>query len=146
VVDLSDRSAASGAAVDPTTSAADLARIAQHHPDLRVLVATHPNAYPALLDWLSGLGDPAVAQAVVARRSGFGNSAESITFVSAPPPPPSAPAVRTPASDAPRSGLPPLGQPWWRPGRGGAHGSRWIWHPGGWELVRLDVGHRSHRS
>ncbi len=56
------------ALADPATSAADLALIAQHQPTLRTAVAQHPAAYPALLDWLAALGDPAVAAAVANRR------------------------------------------------------------------------------
>ncbi|WP_102508040.1 hypothetical protein [Sanguibacter massiliensis] len=54
-------------ALDPTTPGAQLAEIATHRPDLRALVAAHPNAYPALLEWLRGLGDPTVVAAVDAR-------------------------------------------------------------------------------
>ncbi|QIK83805.1 hypothetical protein [Sanguibacter sp. HDW7] len=54
-------------ALDPTTTAAQLAGIATSRPDLRALVAAHPQAYPSLLDWLRGLGDPAVVAAIDAR-------------------------------------------------------------------------------
>ena len=52
--------------LDPTTSPADLARLAQD-PAHRAAVAAHPNAYPELLAWLAGLGDPAVDAALRAR-------------------------------------------------------------------------------
>jgi len=54
-------------ALDPSTAPAQLADIATHRPDLRALVAAHPQAYPALLDWLRGLGDPGVVAAIEAR-------------------------------------------------------------------------------
>ncbi|WP_072804109.1 DUF7937 domain-containing protein [Rhodococcoides yunnanense] len=56
------------AVADPSCSAAVLFRLAEHRPDLRVMVATHPNAYPGLLEWLGTLGDPAVDQALKDRR------------------------------------------------------------------------------
>ena len=77
-----DLRAAQAALLDPSTSPADLASIAQAQPALRILVAGHSNAYPALLDWLSRNGDDAVKAAVANRRS-----AEF-----APPPPPSSPS------------------------------------------------------
>lgn len=39
---------------DPTTSAAWLAEIAQHHPLLWDRVADHPSAYPHLIAWMRG--------------------------------------------------------------------------------------------
>ena len=76
-------------ALDPTTPAAQLAEIATHRPDLRALVAAHPNAYPALLEWLRGLGDPAVVAAVDARPG----TAAPLAPVSHPLPPGGAPPV-----------------------------------------------------
>ncbi|GAA1738339.1 hypothetical protein GCM10009809_36820 [Isoptericola hypogeus] len=55
-------------ALDPTTPLADLARIVQESPHLRPHVASNPSTYPALLDWLGALGDPAVDAALRARR------------------------------------------------------------------------------
>ncbi|MDR0284214.1 MAG: hypothetical protein LBI33_04895, partial [Propionibacteriaceae bacterium] len=52
--------AAARAVQNPTTSAADLAAIAQQYPALHTQIALHPAAYPGLLDWLASLGDPAV--------------------------------------------------------------------------------------
>lgn len=57
-------------AADPATAPAVLARIAQEAPELRAHLAANPAAYPALLDWLGGLGDPAVTAAL--RRRGHG--------------------------------------------------------------------------
>jgi hypothetical protein len=51
-------------AMDPRTPAATLAELATHAPEARPYVARHPNAYPGLLEWLGGLGDPAVNQAL----------------------------------------------------------------------------------
>lgn len=38
---------------DPATTAAGLAEIAQGHPELWPEVATHPQAYPELVDWIA---------------------------------------------------------------------------------------------
>jgi hypothetical protein len=55
-------------ALDPTTPLADLALIVQEAPHLRPHVAANPSTYPALLDWLGALGDPAVDAALRSRR------------------------------------------------------------------------------
>ncbi|CAM3748060.1 DUF7937 domain-containing protein [Isoptericola cucumis] len=55
-------------ALDPGTPLADLARIVQEAPHLRAHVASNPSTYPALLDWLGALGDPAVDAALRSRR------------------------------------------------------------------------------
>ncbi|MFI2101962.1 hypothetical protein ACH436_01610 [Isoptericola sp. NPDC019693] len=55
-------------AMDPSTPLADLARISAEAPHLRSYVAANPSTYPALLDWLGALGDPAVDAALRARR------------------------------------------------------------------------------
>jgi len=67
MTDFSDWGTAARAVTDPSTSAADLAAIAQAQPGLRAQIAAHPNAYPGLLQWLAAQGDPAV-QAVAASR------------------------------------------------------------------------------
>lgn len=54
-------------ASDPTTPGQVLADIAALRPDLRPAVAANPSTYPALLDWLKSLGDPAVDAALAAR-------------------------------------------------------------------------------
>ncbi|MGO1317498.1 MAG: hypothetical protein ACTMIR_10755, partial [Cellulomonadaceae bacterium] len=54
-------------AADPATDLALLGQIAEHAPELRVYVAQNPSAYPGLLDWLGGLGDPQVDAALRAR-------------------------------------------------------------------------------
>jgi len=53
---------ATRAVMDPSTSAADLASIAQKQPSLRLQVAMHANAYPGLLSWLKANGDTATKQ------------------------------------------------------------------------------------
>ena len=52
---------------DPQTPALTLSEIAQGNPDLWVAIAHHPNAYPGLLDWLSGVGGADVRAAVAQR-------------------------------------------------------------------------------
>jgi len=67
MADLTDFNTALSAVSDRQTSQADLETIARDHPQLRHLVAGHPNASDELLTWLDGLGDPNVSL-VVARR------------------------------------------------------------------------------
>jgi len=57
MADYSDLVTATRAVVDPSTSAADLAQIAQVQPGLRAQIATHPNVYPGLLQWMAAQGD-----------------------------------------------------------------------------------------
>lgn len=52
------------AAQDPSTSPAELARLAAEAPHTRALIARHPQAYPGLLDWLGNLDDPEVNEAL----------------------------------------------------------------------------------
>ncbi|GAA2246248.1 hypothetical protein GCM10010401_19730 [Rarobacter faecitabidus] len=54
-------------ASDPATDQQVLAEIVQHAPELRVNVAGNPSAYPALVDWLKLLGDPAIDAAIAKR-------------------------------------------------------------------------------
>jgi len=68
VGDFSDLITATRAVIDPTTSSQDLMSIAQAQPTLWAQIASHPNAYPALLDWLDRQGDPSVSQVVARRR------------------------------------------------------------------------------
>ena len=67
MADFSDPITATRAVVDPTTSGADLAQIAQAQPNLWPQIAAHPNAYPDLLTWLGANGDIATKQAVANR-------------------------------------------------------------------------------
>ncbi|GAA4729369.1 hypothetical protein GCM10023216_21110 [Isoptericola chiayiensis] len=55
-------------ALDPSTPLESLAVIVQEAPHLRPHVAANPSTYPALLDWLGALGDPAVDAALRTRR------------------------------------------------------------------------------
>ena len=56
-------------AADPSTPAEVLAAIAGSRPDLHPYLAANPSTYPALLEWLGQLGDPAVDAALQARES-----------------------------------------------------------------------------
>ncbi|MFF3063169.1 hypothetical protein ACFVQ3_01310 [Oerskovia sp. NPDC057915] len=55
-------------ALDPSTPLEVLAQIVQEAPHLRPQVAANPSTYPALLEWLGNLGDPAVDAALRSRR------------------------------------------------------------------------------
>ena len=50
-----------------TTDQMQMAQIAQTSPELHAPLARNPNLYPALVDWLVGLDDPAVTAALAAR-------------------------------------------------------------------------------
>ena len=54
-------------AADPSTPGQVLADIAALRPDLRAAVASNPAAYPGLLEWLGGLGEPTVDAVLAAR-------------------------------------------------------------------------------
>ena len=60
-------------ASDPNAELATLHELAQNYPGLRPYIAANPRTYPALLDWLAGLGDPAINAALASR----GSAAES---------------------------------------------------------------------
>ena len=64
-----DASQAATALNNPKLPATDLADIANRFPQLWPLVVAHPAAYPDLLAWLDGLGDPAIGGAVAERRA-----------------------------------------------------------------------------
>lgn len=57
-------------AKDPDTPLTTLQHIAQTYPSLRPEVALNPSTYPALLEWLGKLGDPAVDRALRERAAG----------------------------------------------------------------------------
>ncbi|MDR0488375.1 MAG: DUF4870 domain-containing protein [Propionibacteriaceae bacterium] len=57
------------AVTSPDTPATDLAAIAHSHPELGGEIARHPNAYPALLDWLDQYGDEFTRETVAWRRN-----------------------------------------------------------------------------
>lgn len=54
-------------AQDPRTPLTTLHSLAQNYPGLRPAIARNPSTYPALLEWLGSLGDPAVDAALAAR-------------------------------------------------------------------------------
>ena len=63
-------------AQDPNAELETLHQLAQNYPGLRPYIATNPRTYPALLEWLGTLGDPAV-DAALASRAGRPQSAQS---------------------------------------------------------------------
>lgn len=77
-------------AADPSSTGELLAAIAGDRPDLRPYVASNPSTYPALLEWLGGLSDPAVDSALHAR--------SSVTMAPPPPPPAAPPTAYTPTA------------------------------------------------
>lgn len=91
-------------AQDPNAELETLHQLAQNYPGLRPYIAANPRTYPALLEWLGTLGDPAV-DAALASRSGQPQSAQSpqtspqLAVVSPPGSQPGSPSVRS--SEAP---------------------------------------------
>ena len=67
-------------ASDPNAELATLHELAQNYPGLRPYIAANPRTYPALLDWLAGLGDPAINAALASR----GSAAESASQAGGP--------------------------------------------------------------
>src|SRR5665647_187966 len=103
-------------ASDPQTPGQVLADIAALRPDLRVAVASNPGTYPGLLEWLRGLGEPAVDAAIAARRAAVQQTQQMPTLPPMAPPPPSwagQPAAQAPAPMVtpgyPGMGMPPQG-------------------------------------
>ena len=82
MADLTTAAGALAAVNDRTTSEEDLATIASDYPDLRYLVAGHPNAYPELLDWLWLYGGDEARQ-VINRRTDVESESERKPFDSA---------------------------------------------------------------
>ncbi|PFG40058.1 hypothetical protein ATJ97_2578 [Georgenia soli] len=80
-------------AADPGTPLTTLQQLAQHHPELRAIIAENPSTYPALLEWLGRLRMPDV-DAALARRAA--RAAGGAAGMAAPVPPPSA---GTPTAD-----------------------------------------------
>ena len=91
-------------AQDPNAELETLHQLAQNYPGLRPYIAANPRTYPALLEWLGTLGDPAV-DAALASRSGQNQSAQSpqgepqLAVVSPPGAQPASPSARS--SEAP---------------------------------------------
>ena len=54
----------------PTTSAAELARIAAQRPDLHPAIAAHPSCYPDLATWITEQASTAQTQLIGARQAG----------------------------------------------------------------------------
>lgn len=59
-------------AADPGTSPLRLQELANGYPRLRPLIAMNPTAYPALVQWLGDLNDPAVNVALAQRNAAAG--------------------------------------------------------------------------
>lgn len=57
-------------ATDPNADLTTLHTLAQNYPGLRPYIAENPRTYPALLEWLGTLGDPAVDAALARRAAG----------------------------------------------------------------------------
>ena len=51
-----------------TTDQMQITQIAQCAPELRACIARNPNTYPALIEWLGQLGDPAINAALASRQ------------------------------------------------------------------------------
>ena len=51
-----------------TADQMQIAQIAQYAPELRACIALNPNTYPALLEWLAQLNDPAINAALRTRQ------------------------------------------------------------------------------
>lgn len=51
-----------------TTDQMQIAQIAQYAPELRACIARNPTTYPALIEWLGQLGDPAINAALAFRQ------------------------------------------------------------------------------
>lgn len=52
----------------PPPNQMQIAQIAQYAPELRACIARNPNTYPALIEWLGQLGDPAINAALASRQ------------------------------------------------------------------------------
>lgn len=87
-------------AASPGATAAQLRDIAERTPKARALVAVHPQAYPALLEWLGSLGDPEV-DAALRSRPGAGDGAPGEPAL-APTPAPRIELAATPVRGARR--------------------------------------------
>lgn len=69
---------AESSAINPNTDAGTLYRLASTNPELRPLIASHPNAYDGLLEWLGTLGDPAVDAALKLRAAGESSEVDEV--------------------------------------------------------------------
>ena len=75
-----DLAQATDAVANLTTTSQDLMAIAQTYPSLWIGIAKHPNAYPALLNWLGQVGDDDVRAALAGRMAPAepGDSGETV--------------------------------------------------------------------
>lgn len=131
-------------AADPGTQPAELARMAELRPDLRVLVAANPSTPPEVLASLGALGDVAV-DAALRRRSGLTETfpVSPTTHLPVTPPPaggspagthdPYAPGSPYPAGRDPYAASPVAGDPspYAAPGGPGVPGGAAGTYPGG---------------
>ncbi|WP_026461040.1 hypothetical protein [Schaalia suimastitidis] len=90
-------------AANPTTPPQVLEAIAFRRTDLHPLIAAHPLASPALLNWLSGSPHPATQSALAARASSMGEHQQAAPASQAVPAPygPAPTAQAVPASNGP---------------------------------------------
>ena len=91
-------------AQDPNAELETLHQLAQNYPGLRPYIAANPRTYPALLEWLGTLGDPAVDAALASRDSQpqsapSAQSSPRLAVVSPPGAQPGTPSARS--SEAP---------------------------------------------
>lgn len=68
-------------ASDPNAELATLHELAQNYPGLRPYIAANPRTYPALLDWLAGLGDPAINAALASRGSAAESASQALSLI-----------------------------------------------------------------
>ena len=89
------------AASNPNAELTTLHELANNYPGLRPYIAENPRTYPALLEWLGTLGDPAVDAALARRnaptQSPAGAAGDSATQV-IPPSASGQPATQEPES------------------------------------------------
>lgn len=67
-----------------TTDQMQIAQIAQYAPELRACIARNPNTYPALIEWLGQLGDPAINAALASRQGKDGIIMAKLPYPPAP--------------------------------------------------------------
>ena len=87
-------------AQDPSTGAARLAELAQLDCGLWTVIAVHPAAYPALLEWLGQQGDPVVDAVLALRTSAAATPQPAHQPISSPPPPTAADVTPLPTAPA----------------------------------------------
>lgn len=112
-------------AQDPATPLATLQQLAQEYPGLRPAIAANPSTYPALLEWLGDLGDPAIDAALAARSAGTGAvSAASAAGAETTELPPSLPPTTSPQPTGPVPAVGPTSAPSnaWQTGDNGVFG------------------------